>query len=267
MKSTVVPQQRLNWSERIPHWFSWVVPLTIAAALLGVGRIHPPVQKSPAELMQSARGLIEKKDFEGALRETNELLAFFPTNHIYIHQAAGLAQQLKKHAEAATYLERLLLHSPNPGEACPDITRAYWSAGNTQKMLDSAERCIKLEPTNSDFKLELALATERSENLEAALEQYRLGLILFPDYGDFAIGHARILLRLGRADQAWREISVYIKSNPDVSDAELIAGLAAERTNQKARARAIFEEALRNHPDNLAIKDAYNNLLQREGDK
>ncbi len=260
-------KQNRNWGSYIPYWFSWLIPLLIAVTLVSIGRIYLPIQKSPAEMMKNVRMFIEKNDPASALNETNELLKLFPSNHIYLHQAAKLASELNEHAESANYLERFLLSSPNPGEACPEITHAYWKARNQEKMLDSANRCLSLEPTNSDFIFELALATERAEKLDSALQQYKSGIASFPSYGDFVIGHARVLLRLGKNEQAWQEISAYIKAKPGVADAELIAGLAAARTNQKDLARAIFEQALRNHPDNSEIKDAYENLLKREGNK
>ncbi len=267
MDVTNLKKHNKNWGDGVPHWFSWLMPLTIAIALLSIGRIYLPIQKSPAELMKNVRMFIEKNEPASALREAIELLKLFPNNHIYLHQAAKLASQLNEHVESAKYFERFLLSSPNPSEACPEITHAYWKARNQEKMLDSANRCLILEPTNSDFIFELALATERAEKLDSALEQYKSGITLFPTYGDFAIGHARVLLRLGKSEQAWQEISAYIKAKPGVADAEFIAGLAAERTNQKDRAREIFEKALKNHPDNSEIKDEYKNFLKRKGSK
>ncbi len=266
MNSTASTSWIRSWVQNgFPHWFSWVVPLAFAAALLAVGRKHPPVQKTPTELMRDARALIEKNDHAGALRETEELLTLFPSNHIYLHQAADLATKLEQHNATAAYLERFVLSSPDPGEACPAITRAYRSAGNFEKMLDSAKRCAMLEPGNSDFKFELALANERAEKPGVALEQYQSGIDSFPGYGDFIIGHARVLLRLDRADEAWREISVYLEKEPGVADAELVAGLAADRTNQKDLARGIFERALQRHPENIEIKSAYERLRERDG--
>ncbi len=266
MNSTSTKSWIRNWLQNgFPHWFSWVAPLAFAAALFAVGRIHPPVQNTPTELMKDARALIEKNDHAGALRETEELLTLFPTNHIYLHQAADLATKLEQHTETAVYLERFVISSPDPGEACPAITRAYRSAGNFEKMLDSAKRCVKFEPGNSDFQFELALANERAENLGAALEQYQSGIDSFPDYGDFTIGHARVLLRLDRPAEAWRAISAYRETKPGVADAELIAGLAADRTHQKDLAREIFERALQRHPENLEIKDAFEKLREHDG--
>jgi tetratricopeptide (TPR) repeat protein len=228
--------------------------------LLAVGRFRPPQEQTPAEVVQSAKTFIEQRNWVEALAETKRLLELFPNSHIYLDQAARLSAELNQPIQQAAYLERFITASPDPSEACPALTHAYWKAGEVGKMLDASRRCLELAPTNSDLKFDFALATERAGKTEEALSAYHEGQLAYPGYTDFTIGHARMLLRSGRANEAWAEISPVIAANPGISDAELVAALAAEKIGLADEARAILERALKVHPDNSELKEAYSRM-------
>ena len=124
-------------------------------------------------------------------------------------------------------LERFMLSAPEPSEACPRLPEAYRAQITFPKMLDAAKRCLLLEPHNSDFLLELGLSFEQADELPSALEIFQKGALEFPEYFDFSIGHARVLLHSGQTQKAWAEIMIVLKSHPELTDAQGVALQAA----------------------------------------
>lgn len=231
-----------------------------------MGRFQPPHERTPAELVQSLHKFEQSEQWPDALQAAEELLQLFPNSHIYLEQAAKFSARLQRPTDEAAYLERYILTSPDPGQACPALAHAYWQLKQIDKMIGAAKRCVALEPKNSDFLFDLALANERAGLIQEALLQYRAGKNQFPRYTDFAIGFARLLLRSDRAKEAWEEISKIIDQTPGIADAELVAGLAAQRTDQIDRARKIFVLAVKNHPDNQELKEALQTFLSQHGE-
>ena len=202
---------------------------------------------------------MKERKYQDALKFSDDLLAHFPNNHVYLEQAAIIEHNLGRPIEEAQMLERFIKVAPDPSEACPRIAHAYRATNEPARMLDAAKRCTNIEPRNSDFQLELALAFERTGDLGQALRTYEKGMVDFPDYTDytdFAIGQARVLLHTGRADESWREIQEILAHHPDNADAELVAGLAAMRMNEWESATKILARGVREHPKNTELRDA-----------
>ncbi len=184
---------------------------------------------NPSEWVEQARVAFQKKNYAEALENTLKLLTAFPKNHVYLDQAATLYFHLGKRAEEAEMLERFMSTAPEPSEACPRWPEAFRAQKNYTKMLEAAKHCLSLEPNNSDFILELGLSFERAGQSQAALEVFKKGALQFPEYWDFSIGHARVLLNLGESQKAWDEILIVMKARPELSDAIEVAESAAKQ--------------------------------------
>jgi tetratricopeptide (TPR) repeat protein len=254
-------------SQLTPNEFSWgdlFLPLCILAgyAILNYSYLSPP---DPGLWVQQARDLLAARRFEEALIYSDKLLAHFPTSQVYLSQAALIYKNLgRAHDEAAT-LERFIKVAPDPSEACPEIVHTYRQAQETDHMLDAANRCLALEPRNSDFQLETALAYERTAQFGRALTMYSKGVEDFPSYADFAIGRARVLLHTGRTAEAWNEIRIILAQNPKNADAELVAALAAMQLKRPTEAKAILDRAVSEHPQYQDLRDALKRLQNQAG--
>jgi tetratricopeptide (TPR) repeat protein len=251
-------QTHLSRSEKkaSPGWDDWVFPLILIAAFTYLSRFQSPAAVGPRIWVQKAHSLMSERKYQEALKFSDDLLVHFPNNHVYLEQAATIEHSLGHSSEEAKMLERFIKVAPDPSEACPRIIHAYQDAKEPVRMLDAAKRCTEIEPHNSDFQLELALALERTGDLGQALSTFAKGQLEFPDYTDFAIGQARVLLHAGRGDEAWQQIQEILAGHPDNADAELVGGLAAMRMNDWAAAKQILARGVREHPNYNELREA-----------
>lgn len=219
----------LNYKKRDRgSWWDFILPLALLATAGFFLKSNFGRLPNPSEWVDHARISIQKHNFSEALSETLKLVDAFPKNHIYLNQAATLYFELGKRDEEAAMLERFFLSAPEPSEACPRLPEAYRAQQAFMKMLDAAKRCLALEPQNSDFLLELGLSFERAGQPQEALEIFQKGAVQFPEYFDFSIGHARVLLHLGETQKAWDEIMIVIKYRPELTDAQEVAQAAGQ---------------------------------------
>ncbi len=137
-----------------------LLPIAILAGFYGVRLSKQKSGASPAKIVAKARAEMDSGQDEAALSDTLALIARFPKNHVYPDQPATLFLKLRRDSEAAPMLERFMLVAPDPTERCLPLILIYRRLGQPGPRLDAVQRCLKLEPTNSDLILQLALAQE-----------------------------------------------------------------------------------------------------------
>ena len=206
-------------------------------------------QENPSNWVVESRKLIRTGQYHDALNYTIKLTQAFPKNHVYIDQAAIIYHQLGQFADEAQMLEKFLTVAADPGEACPRLPQAYRALGEQKAMVSAAQRCLALEPKNSDFLFEMAISYERFGDFDKAIKIYEDGKNTFTGYVDFAIGYARVLISKGKADLAWKEISEVLKKKPTNSDAQVVAIKALLALNKRVEAQEVLDKAIVDHPD------------------
>lgn len=235
-------------------WFDLLLPAFIVVLFFSFIQWQKSKQENPSNWVTESRKLLRSGQHNGALKYTLMLTQAFPNNHVYIDQAALIYHHLGEYAEEARMLEKFLLVAADPGEACPRLPQAYRALTNQKAMVDAAERCLKLEPKNSDFLFELGLSHERSGNFDKALQIYQDGKSAFTGYSDFTIGYARMLVTLDKPEKAWTEISEILKKRPNNSDAQVVAVKALLALNKNTEALEQLNKAIKDHPDNVDLK-------------
>ena len=244
IKNPLLPEAALT-----EDWFDLLLPVFIILLFTGFVQWQKAKQENPSVWVTESRKLLRTGQYKAALEYTLKLTQAFPKNHDYIDQAAVIYHHLGKYADEAQMLEKFLTVAADPGEACPRLPQAYRALGEQKAMVRAAQKCLSLEPKNSDFLFEMALSYERFGELDKASKIYEDGKNTFTGYTDFAIGYARVLIAQKKPAMAWTEISEVLKNKPTNADAQIVAIKALLALNKKAEALEVLNKAISDHPD------------------
>jgi predicted Zn-dependent protease len=184
-------------------------------------------QEESRHLVEVSDATIGQKHYADALDPTARLYKAYPDNHIYIGRMADIADHLAQYGEAAKYWEQYMDHAPSPIEACPQIGQAYWKQGEKfePQAIVAYQRCLALNPNNTDSIFYLAHALEMSGQWAQAAEQYQKGLSISPAYTDLTLGLARCWLRMDKAVDAKKLTILVLAEHPNNSGALLVQGM------------------------------------------
>jgi tetratricopeptide (TPR) repeat protein len=197
------------------------------------------------KLWEQCNALYRAGKYQQALPAVLKLHESYPGNHIYIEMASDIYDHLGRYEEEAAFWEQYFDRAPNPVTACPQIGQAYWKQGKQQEAISAFERCLALDPENSDSIFFFAHALELSGETERAGELYQRGLKIAPRYSDLQLGLARVRLRQGREAEARQMALNVLRKDTQNVDALLVAGLAYSREDNFARARQYLEDGVK----------------------
>ena len=236
-----------------------VLPLTVLgayAAALVIQPVRPVAASAPIATtvdIQAATALVRAGNYADALPPLLKLTESFPRNHELWKDLALVYQHLDRPIDQAAALERFVLQSPAPWEACPAIGDAYRRAGQMPKAIDAFDRCFTFQPDDVDMMFGAARAAEWSGRLDRAEELYRKALAVSDRNLDVVIGLARLELHRDRLDAALSGAEAVLAIDPKAVDALLVAALASQRQGHRDAARKYFERG-------LAVQEAYPDL-------
>ena len=184
-------------------------------------------QEESRRLADLSKSTFDEKRYADALQPTLRLYKAYPENHIYIGRLADIYDHLGRYDEEARYWEKYMDHAPTPVEACPQLGQAYWKQGEKfePQAISAYQRCLALDPKNTDSLFYLGHALEMSGQWAQAAQQYQTGLAISPAYTDLTLGLARCWLRMDRPDDARKLIVPILSKRPVSSGALLVLGM------------------------------------------
>jgi tetratricopeptide (TPR) repeat protein len=184
-------------------------------------------QEQSQRLADQSKLLIDEGRYSDALTPTLTLSQAYPDNHIYLGHLADIYDHLGRYSDEASAWEKYMNRAPVPVEACPKIGQAYWKQGDKfeAQALAAYQRCLALDPSNTDSIFYLAHALEMSNQWAQAADYYKKGLAISPDYTDLALGLARCWVRLDKLDDAQKLALQVLSKHPDSSGAFLVLGM------------------------------------------
>ena len=206
-----------------------------------------------------------KRNYEGALRSSDEILASHPgIFEAWLMRTASLIA-LGKYKEAQTELGRLEKAFPQNSEVQVQLV----SLAVAEKRYPEAQR--RLEKMYADPATE-AKALEGMVVVYGQQDRFDLALKLVTDElkrspgSDAALALAgNTALRLGRYDQAIEVYQELLKKNPKSPDLLRFIGAAYEAKGDRATAIAKFEEAKNLAPNDTAVIAGLADLLRMAG--
>jgi Flp pilus assembly protein TadD len=138
-------------------------------------------------------------------------------NEVNFIQMAGLSSKLKKAFEKSVKLD------PNHVPGLIGLARFYTNApeiagGSLVKAAEFATRAQKIEPFLG--AIELGNIASKDENYAEALVHYEAAANLKPSHAGVQAGCGRVLVKLGRKDEARARFEAALKLNPELESAK-----------------------------------------------
>lgn len=229
----------------------------------GVASSSLTAEKS-RELLGLSNALFQEGKYPEALTPTLQLHAAFPENHIYIGRLAEIYGRLGQYQEEAQFWEKYMEHAPRPIEACPQIGRAYGKQELHKEAIGAFERCLALNPENSESIFYLAQSLEISNQLDRAAELYEHGISIAPNYPDLRLGLARINLSRGNVAAAKEGAGIVLAKSPGNTDALLVLGWAYSQEGDLPHARMILEKGVKLADTSSPLHLALARIAERE---
>lgn len=230
----------------LAHLISFSLLVFVFPELLGARQ-----NSEPRELIEESHKQMQNGNFEKALELTQQVILKFPSSHIYQEQLATIYHQLKRPNEEASALEKFILTSPDPSEACPRLPLAYQKLGKTDESIHAAERCCAFSPRNADFEFQLALLLERAGRLAEAQQHYKKGSRIDPRNIDLTVGLARTSFFQGMILESQTVIDQVLMNHPDYVDALLVAAMLARDRKDFPKAREYLLRGIKFSPSYL----------------
>jgi tetratricopeptide (TPR) repeat protein len=109
---------------------------------------------------------------------------------------------------------------------------------------------------------ELSAAYYQSKNYQKAIESYSRLLLLYPADTESRSNFADALFRVGRNDEALRQIQMFVTNKPNDANARNLMGAILLTMGKREEAAVQFEAALKLNPDH---SDAKTNLFRAKG--
>jgi tetratricopeptide (TPR) repeat protein len=221
-------------------------------ALFYVGLfVSPPVPEATAVEVDPARDLARQSDrlitakkWAEARGPLEELHRQLPRNLVYVEQLGRVYRKLGLLPQEAQMLEKFILLSPKPADACPRIGVAYKLMKKIPEAIDAFERCVSFDRDDPDLMFQLGLLYERDGRRARALELYQKGYAIDAKNPDLGVALARMVLHQGDAKKALAQVQLALAISPDDVDGLLIEGMALRNLGRLDEARQRLERAL-----------------------
>jgi cellulose synthase operon protein C len=222
----------------------------IALTLAGCGKSGP----SEAELLASAKVLLEKKDRKGAIIQLKSALQINPDGAqtrlllgktlLALGDAPSAVVELRKAQELQVPEEVVV----------PEIARAMLAAGDADKVT-SQYRTTKLSTPEAvaDLQTVVAAAFASRNNLGNAYQAVDSALAAKPGYAPALVVQARLAASEGRLDDALKVLEEVLANDSNNDRAGALKGDILWRgKGQMDEAVVAFKQVLAKHPDSVA---------------
>ena len=207
----------------------------LAALLLTTSALAqtPAVPADAAALHKQSIESLQQKKAKEAVEFAEQATKADPANPVYFSQLgmalsarmnevnfiqmAGLSSKLKKAFEKSVELD------PNHVSGLIGLSRFYTNApeiagGSLVKAAEFAARVQKIDPFLG--AIELGNIANKDEKYPEALAHYEAAAQLKPGHAGVQAGCGRVLVKLGRKDEARARFEAALKINPDLESAK-----------------------------------------------
>jgi len=201
-------------------------------------------------------------DAETCLRRAARLAPKEPSHHAAL---GDLLAQAGYHAQAAAcFKAALALNAGFPG-AHRGLARALLASGHACEAETAARQALALEPSEELWEL-LARALRMQDRLEEALAATDAALRLKPDNAPARHSRGVTLARLGRNEEALRELDALAARGVSAPALWLNRGVALLNLTRAADAEAMFAEGIARWPRDQDLHNALANVRWMRGE-
>ena len=223
--------------DRFPH-------ITLARTLIhldqsdkAMSQLHLLVSKDPKD--QEAWYLIGKLQLELSQKSFARVYAIDP-NAPLAHELSGeIMESMSNTAGAITEYKKALAVAPTDSMALEHLANAYWRTGDWAAARDGFLALLRQDPTSCIAHWKLAnVLDELAESAPDALAHTDVALKTCPSLAQARVERGRLLLRMGRANDALAELLIAEKSAPDEASIQILLAKTYKALGDSAHAAA-----------------------------
>jgi predicted TPR repeat methyltransferase len=187
---------------------------------------------------------------EDAGRVLRRVLDVAPGHPAALHYAGVLAHQEGRTAEGIALVERSLLAEPGEADWHSNLGILLKAAGRLDEAIAAYQRAIGLDPGHAKAHNNLGVLLRAQGQFAGAEASYRTAIALDPDYGEAYHNLGVLLASRGRAPEA---VAAYCRAtvlSPHTTETRRLLALSYCTLGERDKAVRIFEDWLREEPDN-----------------
>jgi tetratricopeptide (TPR) repeat protein len=206
---------------------------------------------------QLVRLYVASKDYEGARKELNDLLAEDPSDLDAQLRLALVYGEEKEYSKAIEQLLQILKARPTELKVRDYLGFLYEESKDTQKAIETYTFNIQLEPTYFEGHLHLGVLFYRLKRFPEAVTHMTQAITLNPKQPEAHIVLGLTYMQEDRFDEAARALEEGISQNPRSADLYFNLGTAYDKLNRFDDVVRTMETAIKLDPHHA---DALNYL-------
>jgi len=180
-----------------------------------------------------------------------------PRNRDIRHQLVRLYVAAKDYQGAKKELNELLAEDPSDLDAQLRLALVYGEEKDYPKAIDQLIQILKARPTEIKIRDYLGFLYEESKDTKKAIETYTFNVQLEPSYFEGHLHLGVLYYRLKQFPEAITHLTKAITINPKQPEAHIVLGLTYLQQDQFDDAARVLEEGISQNPKSA---DLYFNL-------
>jgi len=241
-----------QWTDE-PAWHAALADLYLTQRDLDAALPHlqSAVELDPENApwrLTYARALRDAGHLSDALQAYQRLLPLLPADAQVWHEAGELAIAVGEFPQAETLFDRAASLAPTEAVHLVGKAQAALAAGKLRDARRHAESALRLGGDQADSLQCLATVAARQGEPDLAIELLDRAATVAQDATALRRTRTRLLIEVGRADQAAQELREHLAAVPDDDEAWSALGQALEATQDFPAAGQALEAAMRLSP-------------------
>jgi tetratricopeptide (TPR) repeat protein len=188
----------------------------------------------------------EKEQAVGVLKKY--LQNVNPRNRDIRHQLVRLYVDAKDYPGALKELEDLLADDPSDLDAQLRMALIYGEQKEYSKAIDLLIQILKARPAELKVRDYLGYIYEESKNTQKAIETYSFNVQLEPTFFEGHLHLGVLYYRLKKFPEATEHLGRAVALNPKQPEAYIVLGLAYLQQDQFDKSAEVFQEGIRHNP-------------------
>ena len=171
-----------------------------------------------------------------------------PRNRAIRHQLVRVYMTAKDYQGARKELNELLAEDPSDLDAQLRMALLYGEEKEYPKAIDQLTQVLKARPTELKIRDYLGFLYEESKDTKKAIETYTFNIQLEPTYFEGQLHLGLLFYRLKQFPEAITHLTQARRINPKQPEAHIVLGLTYLQNNQFDDAAAALEEGISQNP-------------------
>lgn len=183
-----------------------------------------------------------------------KILALVPDHADALHYSGVLAHQQGRSDEGVSLIQRSLELEAGRADCYSNLGIIFKAQGRVDDAVSAYQQALALEPSHWNAQNNLGVLFKAQGRLEEAEAAYREAIRLNPDYADAYHNLGILLGNRGRIKEAVECYCKVTTLSPHHPEARRLLAMAHCTLGENDKAVAIFEEWLREEPDNVVAQ-------------